>query len=119
MPTRDRRLPVTVLSGFLGAGAMSSVAPLGTWWAAVPEDRWPDHPAARAHLARHWAEPWGDRRQVLVFIGAGMDAAAIRAALDDCLVGPAQAARFTPEPWAALPDPFPVWRAQAPAAEMA
>lgn len=27
------------------AGALSSVKPLGTWWASVPEERWPDHDA--------------------------------------------------------------------------
>ena len=29
------------------AGALSSVAPLGTWWAAVPEERWPQHESGR------------------------------------------------------------------------
>lgn len=41
------------------AGALSSVTPLGRWWASVPEDRRPTHGEARAEIARHWAEPWG------------------------------------------------------------
>ncbi|MEM7518920.1 MAG: GTP-binding protein, partial [Planctomycetota bacterium] len=41
------------------AGALSSVKPLGTWWAAVPKDRWPDHEGARAYMQQHWQEPWG------------------------------------------------------------
>jgi G3E family GTPase len=28
------------------AGALSSVKPLGTWWAAVPRERWPEHDSA-------------------------------------------------------------------------
>ncbi|KPP84737.1 MAG: putative GTPases (G3E family) [Rhodobacteraceae bacterium HLUCCO07] len=93
------------------AGALSSVAPLGTWWASVPKDRWPDHPQARDYMATHWAEPWGDRRQEIVFIGAGIDWPAIRARLDAALVpeheapGPETLGRL-----ADLPDPFPRWR---------
>ncbi len=90
------------------AGAISSVKPLGGWWAAVPRERWPDHPEARAKMRENWIEPWGDRRQELVFIGAGMDIAGLRAALDACLI---DTDAFSPAEWAALPDPFPNWRA--------
>ncbi len=92
------------------AGAMSSVTPLGRWWASVPADRLPKHPEAQAEIARHWAEPWGDRRQEIVFIGAGLDRDAICAALNAALV---TAADFTPTAWAELPDPFPVWGRKA------
>jgi len=90
------------------AGALSKVAPLGTWWAAVPQARWPDHPQARAYVTRNWAEPFGDRRQELVFIGAGMDEAAITAALDGALIG--SETGFDPGAFRDLPDPFPLWR---------
>ena len=92
------------------AGAMSSVSPLGRWWASVPADRLPTHPDAQAEIARHWAEPWGDRRQEIVFIGAGLDREAICAALNAALV---PAADFTPAAWAHLPDPFPRWDRRA------
>jgi len=87
------------------AGAVSSVTPLGRWWASVPADRWPQNPALDAKMRENWAEPWGDRRQELVFIGAGMDQDAIRRRLDSCLIG----ASFTPDDWQGLPDPFPAW----------
>lgn len=90
------------------AGAMSSVRPLGTWWAAVPRDRWPGHEQARDYLTRHWAEPWGDRRQELVFIGSGMDEDRIRLRLEACLIG--EEAGDDPARWRAMPDPFPAWR---------
>ncbi len=92
------------------AGAISSISPLGRWWASVPAERLTTHPEARAEIARHWAEPWGDRRQELVFIGAGLDRAAICAALDAALV---TTATFTPGDWAKLPDLFPVWGKQS------
>ena len=89
------------------AGAMSSVTPLGRWWAAVPRTRWPTHPEGLAQVKRLWAEPWGDRRQELVFIGADMDRAAITARLDAALL---EAQEFSPRFWEKLPDPFPQWR---------
>jgi G3E family GTPase len=92
------------------AGAVSSVTPLGGWWASVPRERWPTHPDALREVASKWDEPWGDRRQEIVFIGHGMDEAAIRARLDAALV---PAAGFTPEAWTDLPDPFPLWRRKA------
>ncbi|PQV52858.1 G3E family GTPase [Defluviimonas denitrificans] len=99
------------LAEFSLAGALSSVKPMGMWWATVPKERWPDHPEGRAYLKRHWQEPFGDRRQELVFIGAGMDRAAITAALDAALVG--NETSFRPGQWANLPDPFPGWRRAA------
>ncbi|HBS49487.1 MAG TPA: 4-hydroxytetrahydrobiopterin dehydratase [Rhodobacteraceae bacterium] len=90
------------------AGALSSIKPLGTWWASVPKDRWSDHDSARAYMQQHWQEPWGDRRQELVFIGAGIDWPALKARLDACLV-PATATSG-PDSLPDYPDPFPVWR---------
>lgn len=90
------------------AGALSSIKPLGTWWASVPQDRWPTHEGARAYMAQNWQEPWGDRRQELVFIGAGIDWSALKTSLDSCLVPE----HLAPGPDALpdLPDPFPFWR---------
>ncbi|MBY6006421.1 zinc metallochaperone GTPase ZigA [Salipiger bermudensis] len=96
------------LAEFSLAGALSTIKPMGMWWATVPESRRPDHPQARAYLEQHWQEPFGDRRQELVFIGAGMDRAAITAALDAALVKADTG--FTPELWTTLEDPFPGWR---------
>ncbi|WP_299962840.1 GTP-binding protein [uncultured Roseobacter sp.] len=90
------------------AGSLSSVTPLGTWWASVPKDRQPTHEAAQAYMKAHWQEPWGDRRQEIVFIGAGIDWPTLRARLDGCLV-PAVAASG-PETLPDYPDPFPIWR---------
>ena len=89
------------------AGATARTQGMGFWWASVPKQRWPDHPEWAAMLKRHWAPGWGDRRQELVFIGAGMDETAIRAALDACLVGSPNPAKFDPQAFRHLPDPFP------------
>ena len=91
------------------AGALSSVKPIGTWWATVPKARWPDHVETSDYFKEHWAEPWGDRRQELVFIGAGIDWAALKAKLDTCLVPTVVAAGPEALPLD-MPDPFPGWR---------
>ena len=90
------------------AGALSSVAPLGRWWASVPQDRLPDHPQAQAEIARNWVEPWGDRRQELVFIGHNLQPEATRNALDACLLTEEEMVAGK-ELWQQLDDPFPQW----------
>lgn len=93
------------------AGAVSSVRPLGLWWAAVPTERWPQHPQMREELLLNWDEDWGDRRQELVFIGAGLDQAKLTAQLDACLVRE-NGNKLDPA-WQDLNDPFPEWRRSA------
>ena len=95
------------------AGALSSITPIGLWWATVPKDRWPDHETARAYLATHWQDPWGDRRQEIVFIGTGIDWPQLKARLDSALL-PEHLAQ-DPENLPDLPDPFPIWRVAKPA----
>lgn len=89
------------------AGSLSSVSPLGLWWASLPEERLPTHPDAQAEIARNWVEPWGDRRQEMVFIGVGLEREAISARLNDALM---KVSEFKPDEWIDLPDPFPLWK---------
>ncbi len=91
------------------AGTLSGVKPMGTWWSSVPEERWPDHPDVLNYIRQNWSEPWGDRRQELVFIGAEIDWPSIKAGLDACLVPTVLASGPDALPLD-LPDPFPVWR---------
>lgn len=88
------------------AGYQMNVSRMGRWWAAVPKHRWPDDGRFEAFVRRHWDPVWGDRRQELVFIGINMNEAAIRRALDACLI---RSEAFTPALWADLSDPFPSW----------
>jgi len=90
------------------AGALSSISPLGRWWATVPEERRPTDPGAQAYLDEHWQEPWGDRRQEIVFIGSGIDWPTLKARLDDCLVPVLAASSLDELP--DYPDPLPEWR---------
>ena len=90
------------------AGTQRHTDTKGFWWASVSKAHWPRYPQFRQLLDRHWDAVWGDRRQELVFIGAGFDQQAISAALDDCLIG--EEASFDPDLGRGLTDPFPAWQ---------
>ena len=60
-----------------------------------------------------WQEPWGGRRQELVFLGAKMDEADLRAALDAALLDQAEM-RLGVSGWSEHADPFPEWLNDAP-----
>jgi G3E family GTPase len=93
------------------AGALVRTGKMGLWWSSVPKHRWPDSAEFRKAMKPYLDPVWGDRRQEIVFIGADpMDEAAIRSALDACLV---KAESFTPDLWRKLPDPFASWTANA------
>ena len=92
------------------AGSLSTVRPLGMWWAALPKSRWPLTGQGLEEVQSKWADPWGDRRQELVFIGAAMDQTALTAALNAALVDDAAlSAGDWPLAWQHLDDPFPHW----------
>ena len=54
------------------AGGSASCGGAGLWYAALPQDAWPEDEEARAQIQNDWQEPWGDRRQEMVFIGVDM-----------------------------------------------
>jgi G3E family GTPase len=90
------------------AGSVGRHEAAGLWWAAAPLDRWPADPAAQDSIKANWQEPYGDRRQEIVFIGVRMDEAALRRQLNACLLTAAELRQGT-RAWAGLPDPFPRW----------
>lgn len=91
------------------AGAIARASPLGYWWAAVPKQALADRGVEDVTRNPHWDDLWGDRRQELVFIGVGMNEAAIRKALDACLVATPSDRAFVPAQYRSLRDPFPPW----------
>ena len=87
------------------AGAFVRHGGIGRWWAAVPQNRWPETPDFLDLMDRTWREDIGDRRQELVFIGIDYDEADIRARLNQCLYTGARDEKTL----ARLKDPFPSW----------
>lgn len=89
------------------AGAVSSLQPAGTWLASARSEEWPED-LDEADVAAIWMEPWGDRRQELVVIGANLADSLIDQLHCCCLTDFEM--ELGPEGWTAFPDPFPAWR---------
>jgi G3E family GTPase len=96
------------------AGALVRHRAVGYWWAAMPKERWPQDEASIKRIKTDWHARWGDRRQKLVFIGLPeADRQALTAELDACLIPLPKAGVVDTKAWRTLPDPFPIWRAEA------
>ena len=60
--------------------------PAGYWWAAAPEEEWPEEEDQIAEIRANFVGEYGDRHQELVFIGQKLDQSLIESMLDDCLL---------------------------------
>ncbi|CAO1613852.1 unnamed protein product [Sympodiomycopsis kandeliae] len=79
------------------AGVMLTLSGAGRWHCTIPKSEWSDDPEVVAAIENDFTEPWGDRRQELVFIGTEMRKGGrerITAALDECLLNDSEMAQF-------------------------
>ncbi|HEY9772363.1 MAG TPA: zinc metallochaperone GTPase ZigA [Planktothrix sp.] len=77
------------------AGPSRRKEPGWSWWASLDKTLWPENPAAQAEVQQIWQEPWGDRRQELVFIGTNMNKEWMLECLERCLVNDAEMATLS------------------------
>jgi len=94
------------------AGGSAEYRPTGYWWAAAPKSGWPDDDETWRSIMKDWQEPYGDRRQMLVYIGQDLDKEKMLEELRKCLLDDRELA-MGPEKWAKFRDPFPEWLTQA------
>ena len=87
-------------------GCSIRMDPAGFWWAAAPDEQWPDDEEAIAELQANFIGEHGDRHQELVFIGNGMDETDIRARLESCLLTDEEY-ELGPKGWLEFEDPLP------------
>ncbi len=94
------------------AGNVFSLNQAGRWAAAVPQENWPDDPDFWQEIKEVWQEPWGDRRQELVFIGQSLQQPQILQSLEECLLT-GEELEAGPSVWDAFDDPFDSWNENA------
>ena len=58
----------------------------GCWWANIPQGHCLQHLEWHKMLEEIWTDPFGDRRQGIVFIDTGINKSAIRQQMDSCLL---------------------------------
>lgn len=90
------------------AGGACRIEPGAMWWAAMPKEKWPQDPLLRRDLHLSWQEPWGDRRQELVFIGININKDWIINSLENCLLSNEEF-QLGAQEWQTFADPFPQW----------
>jgi G3E family GTPase len=95
------------------AGHVWGCEPLGSWLASTPPIDSPSHSDSLAEIRSEWTEPYGDRRQELIFIGRQMNAEKLASRLGMCLLTDDEFAAG-PQVWAGYPDPFEEWLLDAP-----
>jgi G3E family GTPase len=88
------------------AGCSIRMEPAGFWWAAAPEEEWPEDEELIAEIRARFLGEYGDRHQELVFIGQGLDRQQVASVLDDCLLTDLEFVQG-PNCWALMEDPLP------------
>lgn len=92
------------------AGGIARYGYAGLFWKAVPRSEWPQETSDIQSIMEKWQEPYGDRRQELVFIGQNLNRHALCQWLDECLLTDAEL-EAGEAGWIGLRDPFPAWQA--------
>ncbi|SEI10058.1 GTPase, G3E family [Rheinheimera pacifica] len=87
------------------AGGIARYNMAGLFWQAVPAEQWPQEPELQEAIMQSWTEPYGDRRQELVFIGQQLDKTGMLAQLEACLLTADELA-LGEQQWQQLPSPF-------------
>lgn len=87
------------------AGKLKEYGVAGRWYSTIPQAEWT--PDMKEFIEKEWVEPFGDRRQEIVFIGSDtdLDQEKITQQLDSCLISDDE----LEHDYSKFPDPFPVW----------
>ena len=102
---------MSMVGGLNIAGSECHYSPAGKWWAASARDNHSGSVEMPDRFKKEWAEPFGDRRQAIAFLGIDMDSTDLSAQLHACLLNDSEM-KSGAHSWETLPDPFPAWSAK-------
>jgi len=102
---------MSLVGGLNIAGSECHYSPAGQWWAANARGNHSNHAEIPDRLKKEWAEPFGDRRQAIAFMGVDVNSTDLSARLDACLLSESEM-ESGERSWKKLPDPFPAWSAK-------
>ena len=82
--------------GFAQSGRIGSLSPIMPWYALIPKEQWGVEEGSNDHavITSKFAEPHGDRRQELVFIGTDLNTTNIQNDLDKCIMTKKELKRY-------------------------
>ena len=80
----------------------------GRWYAASPQEAWPEDPEELELIKKDWDPTYGDRGNEIVFIGTNLDKSLMYERLKACLLTDEEDIKGVPF-WTELDDPFPKW----------
>lgn len=85
----------TNIGGWAHSGRLITIHPMTPWYASLPEGEWGvEEEEDFEHIRAKFEGAYGDRRQEIVFIGIGINQAAITEALNQCLLTDGEMKRY-------------------------
>ena len=93
------------------AGEMLEYLVGGFWYETIPKEKIKKDKETWNYIKGIWEEPFGDRRQELVFIGTDYNKEDIIKSLDSALLNDDEM-KLSVNDWKKFEDPFPKWEAE-------
>jgi G3E family GTPase len=89
------------------AGKSFTIGAIGKWWSAIPHTEWPKDVKSRDAILKDWHQDFGDRKNIIVFIGMDFDKEKLAKELNGCLLNDEELSRYYDGEDFLLKDPFP------------
>jgi G3E family GTPase len=87
------------------AGKSFSIGIMGKWWSSIPKENWPNDPEMLAEINDDWDEQFGDKKNMIAFIGQDLNFRKLQSALNNALLNQEEL-NLGLDQWKNFQDPF-------------